>query len=80
VHIIPIQCAGIPCPNCGKLQNLHYKIHDIKTSKYSFKFEAKIECKKCDMKKSFTKVLGKISEIIRIDVKPTGITATLKEG
>ena len=73
-HTIPIQCAPFPCPKCGELQNLHYKIRSIITDEESFEFEVEIECEKCKKKKSFTKGLKKVLEVIKIEVKPTGIT------
>lgn len=71
VHTIPILCAPFPCPNCNELQNLNYKIRSIKTDEDSFEFEADIECNKCKKKKSITKIIKKIFEVIKIEVKPT---------
>lgn len=73
-HAIPIQCAPFPCPKCDELQNLSYNIRNIKTFEDSFEFEIEIECNKCKKKKSLTKLLKKALEVIRIEVKPTGIT------
>ncbi|MCK4733852.1 MAG: hypothetical protein KAT65_15465 [Methanophagales archaeon] len=73
-HTIPILCAPFPCPKCGNLQNLDYNICSIKTYKDSFEFEVKIECKKCKKKISFTKVIEKVLEVVRIEVNATGIS------
>lgn len=73
-HIIPIECASFPCPNCNLLQNLEYKIQRIQVEKGTFQFEAKIICKKCNKKFTFQKTLEKIFSILKVTVGPTGIT------
>src|SRR5215469_12836889 len=63
MSMIPIECAPFPCPKCGHLQDLEYKVQHIQAEKDSFQFEAKIICKKCGNTKSFKEVLKKILEV-----------------
>ncbi len=74
MRTIPIQCAEFPCPKCGESQNLHPKIRNIKTDLQTFEFEVEIECKKCKKKKSLTNLIQRLFEIVKIEVKPTGIS------
>lgn len=77
-YAIPIHCSSFPCPKCGELQNFHYRIQSIKTDKDSFEFEAEIECKECKKKKSFTKMIRKILNVINLEISPKGITVKSK--
>jgi hypothetical protein len=74
LHAIPIHCESFSCPGCGKSGDIKYKVNSIKTEIDSFKFEASLICKKCSQKKTFRKTLKKFLEIIKIEIKPTGIT------
>jgi hypothetical protein len=74
MHAIPIQCAAFPCTTCGQTQNLKYEIRSIEANKSAFEFEVSIICGKCSKKRSIKKMLKKLLEIIKIEVKPTGIT------
>jgi hypothetical protein len=74
MHSIPIQCAPFPCPKCHELQNLRYELTSVTTEKEEFEFEVVIECAKCQKKRSLSKALRKIFEIIKVEVGPTGIS------
>jgi hypothetical protein len=71
---IPIQTAPFPCPTCGELQDFEYKVQSIEADRESFQFEVSIVCGKCSKKRSLKKILKKLFEIIKVEVKPTGIT------
>jgi hypothetical protein len=71
---IPIQTAPFPCSTCGDIQNFEYKVQGIETDRESFQFEVSIVCHKCSKKQSLKKILKKLFEIVKVEVKPTGIT------
>lgn len=74
LRAIPIQFALFPCPTCKESQTFEPRIHSIEATNESFQFEVSIICKKCGKKKSLKKILEKILEVVKIEVKPTGIT------
>ena len=75
IREIPIQCASFPCPVCGVAQDFEYKVQSIEAEKReSFQFIVSIICGKCSKRKTFKKVLKKLLEIVKIEVKSTGIT------
>ena len=71
---IPIQCTEFGCPDCKEKENLEYQVESINVEKDNFSFNATISCKKCKTKKSLSKILTNLLKIIKIEVKPTGIT------
>jgi hypothetical protein len=73
-HQVPIICASFDCPQCGKSEELSYKVKNITADEHSFEFEVEIECKVCKKKKSLTKTISQILSILKIEVNPTGIS------
>src|SRR5947208_1677754 len=40
MYMIPIECAPFSCPQCGQIQELEYKIQQIRVKGDEFQFEA----------------------------------------
>ncbi len=74
---IPILASSFECPSCHHVDTLHYTINAITKSKEvghdHFDFEVEIKCSKCSKKRSFKKALKALLDIIKIEIKPTGI-------
>lgn len=75
-RMIPIECDSYLCPTCNESSNLEYNVYKIERVQDSndFTFKANITCKKCHNKKTLTKVIKKILNIKKIEIKLTGIT------
>jgi 5-methylcytosine-specific restriction endonuclease McrA len=71
---IPIECKSYPCPDCGELQSLKYKVQKIDANGNEFSFEAEISCTKCHKKKTFIEVLKELLKLKKLEVKLTGIS------
>jgi 5-methylcytosine-specific restriction endonuclease McrA len=71
---IPIECGSYPCPTCGEMQNLTYKVQRIDTNGREFSFEAEISCSRCHKKKTFVEVLKDLFKLKKLEVKLSGIS------
>lgn len=72
---IPVLAASFECPSCHHADTLTYIINNIVRDheQNHFDFEVEIKCSKCSKKRSFKKALKAILDIIKIEIKPTGI-------
>jgi len=71
---IPIECHSYPCPKCGGLQDLDYKVQKIDAQGNEFSFKAEIRCRKCQRKKTFVQILKELFKLKKLEIKLTGIS------
>ena len=70
---IPIEASQFHCPSCNGAERLEYLIQRIAEGDKGFEFEVLIQCKKCSKKRSLKKFLKSVMDIVKFEIKPTGI-------
>jgi hypothetical protein len=75
---IPIHVSKIQCPRCGASQSLDHKVTKVTLIEGEFSFEATLTCPQCKKRNGFKKVLGKLADILSIEIGLTGITLKAK--
>jgi DNA-directed RNA polymerase subunit M/transcription elongation factor TFIIS len=75
---IPIETSEFHCPSCNERETLEYLLQRIAEGPQGFEFEVVIQCKRCSKKRSMKKLLKSLMEVVKLEIKPTGIT--LKKG
>lgn len=75
---IPVQVSHIQCPRCGESQSLDYTVTKVTLAESTFSFEATLTCSHCKKRNAFKKVLGRLADILSIEIDLTGITLKAK--
>jgi hypothetical protein len=75
---IPIQVSQIQCPRCGESQSLDHTVTKVTLAENTFSFEATLTCPHCKTRNAFKKALGKLADILSIEIGLTGITLKAK--
>ena len=76
---IPIHCVGLNCKKCGQPDDLKVRVRKLSKEGNQFEFEALLECHRCQRRSRLTKLLGRLSEILSVEIGLTGITLKAKE-
>ena len=75
---IPIETSEFHCPTCSEIETLEYLIQRIAKGPDGFEFEVLIQCNRCSKKRSLKKLLKSLMDVVKLEIKPTGIV--LKKG
>ena len=78
---IPIEAAPFTCPQCGERKHLKYNVTTTcddegpapPEQQRCFSFAMNIECTRCTRKRSIVTVVASSPDVIKIEIKPTGI-------
>jgi hypothetical protein len=70
---IPVEIAEYPCPKCDKSDLLEYRIERIERTDDGYAFAASVQCKGCNRRSLFRRLLDQLNRVTKIKVGVDGV-------
>jgi hypothetical protein len=77
---IPLQYPSLTCTTCDRQGRVEFHVTAIRRGEDEIEFQARGECQECRGRKSFTKVLRGLLDVLSIELGPGGITVKKAAG